>query len=295
MNQRFENRGENSPDEFEKRLSRISLLAPSERYGEIPQRMQPKEIVPRVFPRLWLTAGVLASVVLLLALTASDILNFDVGENFGTESLVAESNDTLDPIQQSSLQASQSMEQQFVAGNHYVELQNPLDMSDSTVTEVAVFFWYPCWPCSEFEELLTAWEETLGADVTLHRIPAIWSPAMRFHARAYYTAQVLGVLDRSHRRFYTEFKKDSETISDEEELMQFFQEIGISAAEFQRAYNSAATLESLEQADAENFAYQLQSTPAMFVAGRYGISPGGAGGFRQMLEVANFLIEREQN
>jgi thiol:disulfide interchange protein DsbA len=164
-------------------------------------------------------------------------------------------------------------------------------MSDSITTQVVAFFWYPCWPCSEFEEHLTSWENNLGDDVTLTRVPAIWSSAMRFHARAYYTVQALGVLDQTHRQFYIEFEKDSPTVANEEELQKFFATIGISASDFYAAYHSETTLDFLQHAEAENIAYQTQSTPSMFVVGKYGISPFGAGGFPEMLEVTDFLIE----
>lgn len=291
MNQHFNNNSEENSDEFEKRLSAISLVTPSEKYKQIPDRLQTEVTTQDWGHWRWLAAGALACSAVILVLTDIDLTNLDSTMETQPENFVAESSGSLLQDNQPELTGSLSAEQRFVAGNHYIELRNPIDMSDSTTTEVVAFFWYPCWPCSEFEEYLTSWESELSDDVTLTRIPAIWSSTMRFHARAYFTAQVLGVLDQSHRQFYIEFEKDSPKVANEEELQQFFSTIGISAAEFLRAYHSETILELLDYAEEENRVYQIQSTPSIFVAGKYGISPQGAGGFQEMLEVTDFLIE----
>lgn len=291
MNQHYDHDSNDNPDELEKRLSAASLVAPSAEYKQIPSRLQAK-VITRGWGQLrWISAGALVCFIATLALMQFDFGGFDATGEHQSNNLIAENTEQLSQSNQTNLAGTFTPEQQYISGTHYIELSNPVDLSDSTTTEVVAFFWYPCWPCSEFEEHLSYWESELSEDITLTRIPAIWSATMRFHARAYYTAQTLGVLDRTHRQFYIQFEKDNPTISNEEELQQFFSSIGISTAEFISAYGSDTTMQLLQNAEEENRAYQIQSTPSMFVAGKFGISPQGAGGFQEMLDVTDFLVD----
>ncbi|MBL4580359.1 MAG: thiol:disulfide interchange protein DsbA/DsbL [Gammaproteobacteria bacterium] len=291
MNQHFDNNNTEGTDKFEKSLSAIALVAPSEIYGKIPDKLQAKNSTQGWAHWKWITAGVLACSVIALAITITDALYIDSSMVNQSENIAMSNGEPRLPSDLPALSGDIATNQRYVAEEHFIELANPIDMSDSTTTEVVAFFWYPCWPCSEFEEYLASWESELDGDVILTRMPAIWSSVMRFHARAYFTAQVLGILDQSHQEFYVEFEKDNPAVTNEEELQQYFAGIGISAAAFFRAYNSETTMELLDYAEAENRAYQIQSTPSMFVAGKYGVSPQGAGGFQGMLDVTDFLIE----
>lgn len=286
MNQHYDANGDEKFEDFEKKLAAIDLLAPSDQYREIPGRIKTKTTANSKDLWRWLATGTIACLVVALGL----IEFYRAKTTSPTPAIAIERSEP--QLKDVELVASNIQnDSQYSAGNHYIELRNPIELSDSTSTQVIAFFWYPCWPCSDFEDYLANWEGPAGEDIVLTRVPAIWSPAMRFHARAFYTAQVLGVLEETHRQFYTAFKKDSPSINNEEDLQQFFENIDVSPSEFFTAYHSPATLELLEYAESQNFAYQAQSAPSMFIDGKYGISPKGAGGFSEMLEVADFLIQ----
>lgn len=293
MNQHFDNSDDVNPDDIEKRLAALSLVSPSENYNQIPNVLQTKTSDRKWSHWRGLSAGLLscAAIALLLANFYLPAPNSSV--SLAPENRLAESGVATPLNDRTIVTADMSEERPFVEGEHFIELSDPIELSDRTTTEVVAFFWYPCWPCSEFEDYLANWESELGEGVTLRRMPAIWSSAMRFHARAFFTAQELGVLDRSHRQFYAEFDRDAPTITDEPDLQRFFEGLGISGAEFTRAYNSQATMNLLQSAEEANRAYRIQSTPSLFVAGKYGISPAGAGGLRAMLDVVDYLLEEK--
>ena len=290
MNQHFDNSGTDDNDELEKRLAAVSLVAPSENYRQIPTALQTKIPSQSWGFRVRLAPSALACAVALLLVTAIYFSNSSPGLNVESEQLAMEGGGSSLPSVEQVLVADTSDVPHFVAGEHYIELTNPIGETNATSTEVVAFFWYPCWPCSVFEDYLADWESELGDSVSLTRMPAIWSSAMRFHAQAYFTAQQLGVLDRAHRQLYIELERDAPSITNEQELQQFFSTLGVTDEEFLRAYHSQATLDLLQAAELANRAYQIQATPSVFVAGRYGISPASAGGLQEMLEVADFLL-----
>ena len=291
MNQHYDFTLDSNPDEFEKRLSEFSLISATDHYGQIPARLHSTLPEHRPLYWKWLVGGAAACLLIALAITKIDFLDFD------TEIIqkAASHNVSAIDISQQSSAGGLAGEPEFVSGIHYIELQNPISVPDTDTIETVAFFWYPCNPCSEFEAYLTQWESELSNGVVLRRIPAIWSSEMRFHARAYYTAAQLGVVDDVHRQFFIEFARNRPAIRNEEDLLAFFVSIGVSASRFSASYHAETTLNWLQQAESENMTYQVQSTPSLFVAGKYAISPLGAGGLREMIEVANFLIQKESN
>lgn len=295
MNQHYDHSSEDNLDELEKQLASVSLVAPTDSYHRIPESFKtggdsPTAAENRFWP--WFAIPVLCGVF------AFGLYSFFQSKDsiLATENRIADSDrssSSTNAPDEAALMAS-APESPFQEGTHYFELANPLDMSDSAATEVVAFFWYPCWPCNEFEELLTDWAANLPAGVTLIRVPTIWSEEMRFPAQAYYTAQLLGVLDRAHRQFYLEFEKNEPTITGEIELQLFFAGLGISAARFNEVFHSAEVQNLVDSAVQSNRNYEVQATPTLFVHGQYRIS-SAPGGHAEMLEVANYLIDTVQD
>ena len=87
----------------------------------------------------------------------------------------------------------------YEEGKHYDAISPAVRTASPGKIEVAEFFWYGCSHCYTFEPLIGQWKKTLAEDVTFRGIPAMWGGAMELHARAFYTAQALGVLDKIGR------------------------------------------------------------------------------------------------
>ena len=128
-----------------------------------------------------------------------------------------------------------------------------------------------------------------SAGVQVTQVPAIWSERMGFHARAYYTAETLGVLNRAHDRLYDAMQDRDQSLDDEQSLIRFFSELGMSASNFLAAFNSEITLSKVSLAEFANQNYQIQATPTLYVDGRYGITATTAAEFQEILTVAGYL------
>ncbi|MDP3902924.1 MAG: thiol:disulfide interchange protein DsbA/DsbL, partial [Methylococcaceae bacterium] len=64
--------------------------------------------------------------------------------------------------------------------------------------EVIEYFWYGCPHCYSFEPFLSTWAKTLPKNVEFIRQPAVFSELWGKHAKAYFTAEALGVVDKVH-------------------------------------------------------------------------------------------------
>ncbi len=182
----------------------------------------------------------------------------------------------------------------FQAGVDYDVIDNTVARTASRdKIEVAEFFWYGCGHCYTFEPMLEEWKKTLGDDVEFRGIPAVWRDVMELHARAYFTADALGVLDTVHPAIFQAMHVDRKRLGTEAEIAALFVANGVSREDFDKTFNSFGVNSQLRQALAAAKGAGVTGTPAMMVEGKYHISSrdhGQAG----MLEVADFLIEKER-
>ena len=184
--------------------------------------------------------------------------------------------------------------QSYVAGTHYDLITPAVRTADPSKIEVAEFFWYGCGHCYTFEPMIEQWKKSLPDDVDFHGSPAIWNAQMELHARAYYAAQVLGVLDTMHPVLFQAMNVDRKRLSSEAEIAALFSANGVSAEDFGKAFNSFGVTSQVRQANARARAAKITGTPALMVNGKYHVSTRKAGSQANMLKVAEFLIEKER-
>jgi thiol:disulfide interchange protein DsbA len=198
------------------------------------------------------------------------------------------------PVAITSL-AANSAAGQFVEGQNYIRLEAPLPTLDKSKIEVVEFFWYGCIHCYHFEPSLSAWQARQPDDVQLVGSPVAWSPVAQVHARAFYTAQVLGVLDKVHEPLFAALNTSPRSkLDDEDALAKFFAQYGVPEADFRKAFNSFGVTSLVRQADARVRSAQVDGTPSLLVNGKYRVSAKLAGGMDEMLSVVDFLIDKER-
>lgn len=184
--------------------------------------------------------------------------------------------------------------QNYVEGENYDLISPAVRTADPARIEVVEFFWYGCGHCYNFEPLITAWKKTLADDVDFQGSPAIWNKPMELHARAFYTAQVLGVFDTMHPALFQAMNVDHKKLASEDEIQALFVANGVAAEDFSKAFNSFGVSSQVKQAAARAKAAKITGTPALMVDGKYHVSTRKAGNQADMLKVSDFLIEKER-
>ncbi|MCB1855903.1 MAG: thiol:disulfide interchange protein DsbA/DsbL [Pseudomonadales bacterium] len=189
---------------------------------------------------------------------------------------------------------AQAGQDTFKEGENYDLISPALRTGNPDKVEVVEFFWYGCGHCYTFEPLIEAWEKNLAEDVEFHGSPAMWSPPMELHARAYYTAQALGVLDTMNKVLFQAMNVDGKRLASKDEIQALFVANGVEAEAFSRAFDSFGVSSQVKQADARARTAKISGTPSMMVNGKYLITARKAGSQAGMLEVVDFLIEKER-
>ena len=74
--------------------------------------------------------------------------------------------------------------------------------------EVIEVFAYSCNHCFNFETNIELFEKTKAQYIDFKRMPVVFNEAYKMHARIFYTAESLGILDVMHNKIFKAFPKD---------------------------------------------------------------------------------------
>ena len=180
-------------------------------------------------------------------------------------------------------------------GVKYEELANPQPTAAADKIEVLELFYYGCPHCYHLEPELNDWLEQKPDDVVFVRMPAVLGPTWELLGRAYYTAELLDVVDKIHTPLFDHIHKEKKPIRNATDLKEFFAEQGVSEADFDKTFNSFAVITKTNRAKQVRELYGLTGVPTLVVNGKYRTTATLAGGNKQMLQVVDLLIDRERN
>lgn len=183
----------------------------------------------------------------------------------------------------------------FELGRHYDRLSptQPTSSGPDQI-EVAEIFWYGCQFCYTFDPYLESWKGDLEADVSFVRVPAVWNPLLQLHARAYYAAEVLGIVDEIHTPIFREIHVNGNPLNSEQALQTFFEQFGVGEEAFTGAFNSFAVHTRLQRADELSRRYRISSVPTVIVNGKYSASASSAGDYPTLMELIEELVVSER-
>jgi thiol:disulfide interchange protein DsbA len=159
--------------------------------------------------------------------------------------------------------------------------------------EIIEFFWYGCPHCYSFEPVLEKWVKSLPKNVEFIRQPAVFSDLWGKHAKAYFTAEALGVVDKVHADFFDAIQNKKQNLETEDQLAKFFVAHGVNEKEFHDTYNSFLVDSKMRQASTMAGRYGVTGVPAIIINGKYKTNGPLAGSHEKMIEIINHLIQQE--
>jgi len=181
----------------------------------------------------------------------------------------------------------------YKEGEHFVELPKPVSTVNPDKVEIVELFWYGCPHCYGLEPLLNDWLKTVPEDVEFVRMPALMARGWESHGRAYYTAEVLGVVDKTHKELFTAIHRERQQLMDQISLAAFYARHGVDEVDFNKTYNSFAVNSRVQQAVAKQRGYRATGVPAVIVNGKYRVGTTMKAGAKGMFDVIDWLIEQE--
>jgi thiol:disulfide interchange protein DsbA len=165
--------------------------------------------------------------------------------------------------------------------------------------EVNEIFWYGCGHCYALDPALESWKADKAPYVEFVRIPVIWGPVQRQHAKLYYTLQALHrpelhtkVFDAIHQQHLPLSARDEV----EARALQygFLSTQGVTEKEFDAAYDSMTVATNIARAEEFTKKFAVASVPLMVVNGKYMTSVSEAGTEARLIALINDLAASEQ-
>lgn len=185
----------------------------------------------------------------------------------------------------------------LVPGTDYVLIPGgqPFDPLDGKI-EVVEVFGYVCPACNAFQSSVRAWKARLPADVRVTYVPAMFGSDWIPYAHAFYAAESLGLVDKTHDAVYEAIHaKDSLPGEGEkptaEPIAAFYSQYGVTAEQFTNAMNSFAINGKLNKARQFAIRSQITGTPSLIVNGKYLVKGRS---WDDMLRIADHLIAQER-
>lgn len=166
-----------------------------------------------------------------------------------------------------------------VAGTDYIEIPGgqPFDTTDGRI-ELAEVFGYVCPFCAAVQPTVHAMKQKLPPDVHMVYIPAAFGSMWDNYAKAYYTAEAMGLVDKTHEAMFRAIHIDK-TLKGErgndsiDDIAAFYAAYGADPKQFASSMQSfavAAKVNRGKQYILSAFANgDSPSTPTFIINGKY--------------------------
>ncbi len=183
-----------------------------------------------------------------------------------------------------------------VAGTDYIEIPGgqPYQPTAGKI-EVVEVFGYTCPHCAQFETVIEPWKAKQPADVQFTPVAApfggYWTP----YAKAFYTAQSLGLIERTHAAMFNAVHVDRslpvQPLPTNEQIGEFYAKYGTDAKTFASTMSSFAIDAKVKRATQFIQRSGVESTPTLVVAGKYRVVGKS---FEDMLRITDHLVAQER-
>lgn len=176
--------------------------------------------------------------------------------------------------------------------NQYVNV-NPPQTTEPGKVEVIEFFSYGCPHCAIVEPMVEEWKKTLPSDVVMYSVPVAYNAAMKPLQKLFYALEAIGRTDL-HTKVFEAIHQDKKRIFKQPAILDWAETQGVEPATLAAAMDSFGVNSKIQRADQLAIGYGIQGTPSIAVDGRYLTSPSEAGGYQEMIDVADGLVKRSQ-
>jgi thiol:disulfide interchange protein DsbA len=181
---------------------------------------------------------------------------------------------------------------QFIEGKDYAVISEAQPIKTGEKIEVREMFWYGCPHCYSLEPHVQRWKSNMPENAEFVAQPAIFSAGWEFHARAFYTFETLGIVDKVHGAFFDQIHRKKRNANSLSDLQDFLATYDMDPDDVKNAYNSFVVDSQLGNARVNSMKYEIRGVPAVIIDGKYRTSTTMAGSEAGMFDIIEFLIEK---
>lgn len=180
----------------------------------------------------------------------------------------------------------------FVAGKDY-EVINGGGATNTTKVTVLEFFNYGCHWCAQVEPALHKWVEEQNGKIDFTRVPVVFNKEWIYFAKAYYTANLLGLNAKMDPLLFKAIQVDKQKLNDNEAMINFFVAQGVDKDTAESAFKNSTTMDlKLSEGSALMARYHINAVPAFIINNTYKTDLQMAQGEERLLKVLDYLVHK---
>ncbi len=184
--------------------------------------------------------------------------------------------------------------EEYVPGRHYEILDNPTITRNPSKVEVVEVFWFGCNHCYSLESYIQPWKRNLPNDVDFWKSHITWNAQAETHARLFYSAKALGIEEKAIPAAFTAIWREGRNLLGNSEVEYFFKGFGVEKERYLSVSNSFGVNNAVKQANNRMRQWAVTGVPTIIVNGKYKVSGTREIGTSKLLDVVDFLIEKER-
>jgi len=181
---------------------------------------------------------------------------------------------------------------EWKAGENYFVIDPPQPTATGDRIEVLEVFSYACPHCAHFQPHAEQIRKSLPSYATFAYMPAVFQPMWEPFARAFYVAESLGVLDKTHQALFDALYEKRTPLRSLDDLAGFYAGYGVDRDKFLSTANSFVVESRLAHAREVITKDGVDGTPSIIVQGRYRATGASAGGYDQLVELVDWLVRK---
>jgi len=179
----------------------------------------------------------------------------------------------------------------FVAGKDY-EVINGAAKHTGKVT-VTEFFNYGCHWCAQVEPSVHKWVEQEGGKIDFTRVPVVFNKEWIYFAKAYYTANLLGINAKMDPLLFKAVQVDKLKLNDNDAMINFFVAQGVDKETAESAFTNSTTIDlKLNEGSALMARYHINGVPAFIVNNTYKTDLQMAQGEERLMKILDYLVNK---
>jgi len=191
-------------------------------------------------------------------------------------------------------QAELKSQAPYEEGLHYTLLDPVFDTDSQDKVIVYEFFGYKCPHCASFQLYSEPWSKKLPKNVKLVRVPVVFQAGWDVLAKAYYTAETMGVIEKTHQPMFNAIHKERKRFRTIEDVADWYsQNFNVDKEAFLSTANSFMIDSKIRQSNNMIRKMKITSTPSIVINGKYKPNKKTLGNNAALLELATYLSNKE--
>lgn len=163
---------------------------------------------------------------------------------------------------------------------------------DKGKVEVIEFFSYGCPACAYTNTAIESWLKKHKNNIEFYYIPVVFHPQWQPLAKAFYTAQALGVERKLHSDLFKSIHEDKKKYETSNDLKPFFARYGVAPKKFDEYFDSFSIDQKVIEGVKLMREYEVYRIPTFIIGGRYRTDLSMAKSDTEFIKILEALIQK---